>query len=55
MKQVRITLGRWVQRIAHKRRGELRTQPASRPQELDTRVLVQIGGGTSPDLPNKNG
>ena len=54
MTQVRNTVGRWVQRFASKPRAEVRTQPAQRPQELDARVLTQVGGGTSTDLPNKN-
>lgn len=55
MKQVQKTIGRWVQRIAGKRRDQA-PQPVRQISELDAKTLRQIGGGVgegNPDLPNK--
>jgi hypothetical protein len=49
MKQVQKTIGRWIQRIAGKRRSETSTQPAHQPTELDAKSLQQVGGGITPN------
>jgi hypothetical protein len=53
MKQVQKTIGRWVQRVAGKRRDDAAVQPARQPSELDAKSLRHVGGGTTPDTPNK--
>ena len=53
MKQVQKTIGRWVQRIAGKRRNEAAVQPARQLSELDAKSLRHVGGGVSPDTPTK--
>ena len=45
MKQVQKTIGRWVQRIAGKRRTETALQPLRQPVELDAQSLRQVSGG----------
>ena len=45
MKQVRHTLGRWVQRVATKSRTTAPALPISRPIELDVGQLTQVSGG----------
>lgn len=51
MKQVQVTLGRLVQRIAGKTRSAP-SAPVRRPVELDTRILREVAGGTT-STPNK--
>lgn len=55
MKQVKKTVGQWVQRIVGKRRDQVSAQPARQIAELDAKALRHIGGGLDggPDLPNK--
>jgi hypothetical protein len=45
MKQVQKTIGRWVQRIAGKRRNASAVQPLRQPAELDAQSLRQVSGG----------
>jgi hypothetical protein len=45
MKQVRQSLGQWVQRLTVRTRAAAPTSPVTRPVELDTRQLSQVGGG----------
>ena len=45
MKQVQKTIGRWVQRIAGKRRSEVAVPPLRQPAELDAQSLRQVSGG----------
>lgn len=55
MKQVRNTVGRWVQQVVSKSRVATNVQPARQPQVLDARLLSKVTGGTSDsaDQPNK--
>ena len=55
MKQVQKTIGRWVQRVAGKRRSEVTVQPARQPTELDAQSLRRVSGGEggSAQLPTK--
>lgn len=52
MKQVQKTIGRWVQRIAGKRRDPSIVQPVRQIAELDAKTLRHVGGGTA-ETPNR--
>lgn len=55
MKQVKKTVGHWVQRIVGKRRDQVTAQTTRQVTELDAKTLRHVGGGVGdgPDLPNK--